>query len=366
MNLTVEALTAEGRSYSLADALFLHALDEAGDNNSFVRAHAALAALRSIDEDHVLQHRRALPSAIDAWRSGHQLYSAEETEAFLRHHELTKQELAEYLLGELARVHASEHGIEGVAAAPHDAILAGARAAAFAGGLDEIVSSAALRIGLAAHLVDAGRLARAESEIRTRLEGFGNTSLAELSAPLGVAAARAEELLGLEARLSALVDELATPEAVASELVRHAFPLTVVRHALVAFATREAAAEALVCVHHDGADLMALAKRVGAKTFVTELRVEQLLETRHLVPVAYALAGETAGPAYNGIDAWNVAVVLGRDAPTLADASVAEAVRDSLVQRVLRPRVSRVTRRRVGFDPTARVAEDDAEWGDDD
>jgi len=366
MNLAVEALTAEGRSYSLADALFLHALDEAGDNNSFVRARAALAALRSIDEDQVLEHRRALLSAIDAWRSGRQLYSAEETEAFLCHHALTKQELAEYLLGELARVHASEHGIAGIAAAPQDAIIAGARAAAFAGGLDEIVSSAALRIGLAAHHVDAGRLARAETAIRARAAGLGTASLAELCAPLGIAAARAEELLGLEARLSALVDELATPEALACELARHALPLTVVRHALVAFATREAAAEALVCVRHDGADLLALADRVGAKTFVTELRVEQLLETPNLVPMAYALAGEAAGPSYNGIDAWDVAIVLGRDPPTLAASSVADAVRHSLVQRVLRPRVSRVRRRRVGFDPTARVAEDDAEWGDDD
>lgn len=358
MILDAEALVADGRPATLADALFLCAIGAPIAGDPFARARGGLSALEALDESVLADLRRAVPAAADAWRARHQLYSAEETEAFLRHYALSKQDLAAYLLGELARVDAEEHGVHGAAPTPARTMTMGVRAAAFAGSLDAIVGNAALCIGLSDHDAADDDVARAEGVIRERVREYGAASVEELGAALGIAPARATALARLKACVSAHIDSLATPEALAAELCRHAFSLTVVHHVLVAFPSRGAAAEALVCAREDGADLLALAGRFGATTLVSEIRVERLLEMPHLVPVAYARAGEMAGPTYNGLDAWDDILVLRREPPSLEDDEVVERVRASLVERVLRPRVAHVRRRRVCFDPTCEDEQD--------
>jgi hypothetical protein len=237
-----------------------------------------IAALETLeDEDEVSQD--ALQSAVDAWRAGRDLESAEETDAWLAARELEVDHVVSFSERALAAERAPE--------APADE-----------------VDEAEISSELYAHLVCKGELERQAVELARRaaahaawVEG-GKTSPTpeEVAAhraktphtPTIVPGPRSDLLATIESVFELKVAASLEPERIARAVENARLDLLQLDVTSAAFATQDAAREAVFCIEEDQDELARVAGRAGAPVarrvdFASELEEKlrsTLLSTR--------------------------------------------------------------------------------------
>jgi hypothetical protein len=154
---------------------------------------------------------------------------------------------------------------------------------------------------------------------------------------------RLATVLQIEDRFTALCDRLTSKECLREVVNAQGLDWTMIELDTIAFASEHAAREAILCVREDGLslhDVAALARR-------SVQRVRTLLEEvpqQHRDRLLSVELGQILGPLASD-DRFEVGAVIGRTAPSLDDARVAERARraalDNATRRAAREHVTR-------------------------
>jgi hypothetical protein len=343
------------QQYNAWDAIDLERLrGELADKwKRFLRDVAAEDRAYEMDLD---ADETAVSAAVEEFRYGHDLITAEDTEAWLANRNLTLDDFSDYFT---RRYHAATAG-ERVSAdeVEYDSASSDLRQSFLAelilsGEFDRIATELIWR--LAARCAEPDPTPEAISIEKRRFferNKIKPTQLPNWLKKIGRDSKWFDEMLAMEAAYRKRCETLLVPQARQRELTTLGLFLTRVETEVIELESRDAAQEALFCIREDGTSM----EEVAAAGRYPYRRVSFILQD---IPAdaqqkfISSAAGDILGPISRG-NGFELCRIIKKVEPQTADPSVQSRIDQRLLERHFSELASRYVQRRFGSASTRR------------